>query len=88
MLFYKYVIHCLRWDKANLSLYYDSIRDSLSPVLDFVKDYDIGIRAKDVGDINSIVEQVFTDISAILNNCAVNSVPLRARNAYKFWWDE
>jgi len=82
------VVHCLRWDKANLSLYYDSTRDSLSPVLDFVKDYDIGIRAKDVGEINSILEQVFTDISVILNNCAVNSVPIRARNAYKFWWDE
>jgi hypothetical protein len=83
-----HAVNYLRWDKADLSQYYDYTREGLLPMLDFVKEYDLGIRYENPAEINSIVEQVFFDVSGVLSDGALSSVPVRARNAFKCWWDE
>jgi len=77
----------LRWDKADLSLYYELSRMNLSNVLSTgfinVNPVELSKSADSVAVIESFYNQV---IDALLNSDRV--IPRASASLFKFWWNE
>lgn len=79
----------LRWDHADLISYYHSTGYQLQPVLDELNDC-ITKWNMNCDDVNyvSIIDKSYNNIVNTLTSCANYYVPQRAKNFYKFWWNE
>ena len=73
----------LRWDHAPLDQYYELTRLSLQPILD-----DLNNKLKCSVTLNtSDIDRLYCDVVAALKYSADLSIPQRAKNFYKFWWN-
>ena len=85
-------ISYLRWDHADLQVFYDNSRIALDPVDKRVSAFYAAVlanRAAFTGaDVSNFVDSVFDDITSVLNNCASFCVPKVSKRFFKFWWDK
>ena len=78
----------LRWDKADLSYYYNLSYQYLSDVI--VPDW-LLVGCDDDDDkehAHLVISRFYCDIVAALSCAAQCSVPIAKQNFFKFWWDE
>ena len=74
----------LRWDHAPLDQYYELTRVSLQPILD-----DLNNKLQCSVTLNtSDIDRLYCDVVAALKYSADLSIPQRAKNFYKFWWND
>lgn len=84
------VLH-LRWDHANLGLYYIMTGNMLQQVYDeceLLHNFDnmVSVLPKDV--LCTMIDELYENIISVLLHCSSTCVPVRKKNFYKFWWDE
>ena len=77
-------VNQLRWDHANLSLYYDFTRDNLEPLWHYINDTSID----NFSDASLVINLVHDKIIDILTRGAHISVPIRRKNFFKYWWNQ
>jgi len=73
----------LRWDKADINLYYYYTGQYLEPYLQQV---DEALKLSDTISFE-VIDKLYNDIVSVLTSGAKLFVPTRRRNFYKFWWD-
>ena len=84
----------LRWDKADLSSYYQYTGQNLQFILQDVQNLENIIDDcteseihKD-SEISGTINILYSQLISVLNTAACLYVPERRKNFYKFWWDE
>jgi Reverse transcriptase (RNA-dependent DNA polymerase) len=79
----------LRWDHADLVLYYELTGRHLMEHYYLLKNK-TGVQHESVtnGTIKSFVNNIYSKIVDILRNCANVTVPERKKHFYRFWWNE
>ena len=76
----------LRWDKADLSGYYDATYVHLSAI-----DTPVSLLTCDYVDVDiakHCIESFYNDIVTALCQSTVSTVPVGKANFFKFWWDQ
>ena len=76
----------LRWDKADLSGYYDSTYVHLSVINAPVSLLTCDYVDQDIAEHR--IESFYSDIVAALCQSTVLTVPVGKANFFKFWWDQ
>jgi len=76
----------LRWDKADLLLYYNLTGTHLQNILQELNDY-LSQNAQDNIDID-VINIIYDKLVNVLQYCANAAVPERRKNFYKFWWSQ
>ena len=78
--------YCLRWDKANLALYFCMSLTGLNNIK--VPWYLLyADSSTDKSEIMNDINSFYKSIVSILLSTADSLVPKRKSNFYKFWWD-
>jgi len=78
----------LRWDHADLLLYYSDTRIYFEPLYDYVKQVDSVAHTLTHDDLAALSDEVLNNIVRILALCANRNVPVVKQNFYKHWWNE
>ncbi|MFM2293446.1 MAG: hypothetical protein RIS29_3259, partial [Bacteroidota bacterium] len=75
----------LRWDHANLPLYYDLTGIHCQNLL-----HELNLSIGDARDCSkvSIINEMYDKLVATLQYCASLSVPKHEKDFYKYWWDQ
>jgi hypothetical protein len=79
---------CLRWDHADISLYYEYCRSNLEPVLQTINDTYAKRNELSDDNITSIINDTYSSIIGVLSMASNLYIPHVKKNALKFWWDE
>ena len=80
------ILH-LRWDHADLALYYNATRDYLQPILTELINLDC-LEASHNYISPQYIYLIYERVVTILNDCANLYVPRRKNSFYKFWWSQ
>ena len=75
----------LRWDHADLLLYYFTTGQRLQPVLEKLREYDNNLE---FDCDKEVVDNICNEIINILCQSADLAVPRHKKNFYKFWWNQ
>lgn len=75
----------LRWDRADLSAYYNYTGNYLQPILAQLADIE-----KDAAKYNdvSLIDVMYDKIIDALQTCTAATVPSCKQNFFKFWWNQ
>lgn len=76
----------LRWDKANLALYYQLTGECLQNIMNDLKVLEQ--LNDDVDLLRAYAEKYYKKTVEVLCSCANVCVPERKQGFYKFWWTE
>ena len=78
--------YCLRWDKANLALYFDMSHAGLNNInVPWYLLYPDS--STDKSEIMNDIDRFYDSIVSVLSSTAECVVPKRKSSFYKFWWD-
>ena len=75
----------LRWDKADLSQYYNN---TLSNISNLVKSEEFNVNDNGVCSHISMIEKIYSLIVECFIMSANNCIPRTANNFFKHWWDD
>lgn len=75
----------LRWDRADLLVYYNITQGYLQPILDELLELE---RSSFDAAHMKIVDLIYERVVALLKQCADNCVPKQKKNFFKFWWSQ
>ena len=78
---------CLRWDKADLGKYY-SITGELIQQLLVRFDENLSRCVVDHNSAISFINVMYNELVDILCTSAEQTVPIKSKDFYKFWWSE
>ena len=76
-----------RWDKADITSYYNGTGFLLQSVLSKINDITSYSDIQFTADMSLFIDSLYSDIINVLNLCANSHIPQRPKNFYKFWWD-
>ena len=76
----------LRWDRADLGLYYERTRVELQPIWNYIDT--ITKNGYDIDDGIMTIERLHDAIINALTSTATAVVPSCRKNILKFWWNE
>jgi len=79
----KMTIIQLRWDHADLSLYYSITGVNLQPVLDDIIQLELSCSLTP-----AIIDDIYSQVLDILHLASDTAVPKRTKNFYNIWLDE
>jgi len=78
----------LRWDQANIELYYNLTGTYLQDLLHDLNVYLSADSGSSLCDSAAVINDIYDRLVDALNYCANQSVPVRRKNFYKFWWSQ
>lgn len=78
----------LRWDHANLSLYYEATRLQLEPIYSRLLVLNDLVSQVSCDDIYTCVDSAIDEIVDTLWTCSRSCIPSVRKNLLKFWWNE
>lgn len=73
----------LRWDKADLSAYYEFTGRNLVPLLNYLDSLYVAEHPN-----NDCIDYIYEYIVTVLMNAEAQFVPKHSKNFFKFWWNE
>lgn len=80
----KETVNQLRWDHANLSLYYNFTRDNLEPLWYYINNTSVD----NISDASQVINLAHDRIIDTLTKGAHLYVPKCPKNFFKYWWDQ
>jgi len=75
----------LRWDQADLQLYYDLTGSYLQ---DLLHEFTVALNDDTIDDNEFLIDNTYNKLVYILQNCARITVPHKRKNFFKFWWSQ
>ena len=78
----------LRWDHADLQLYYEQTRSFLQPIYESIVAVDSTHSTLDSTTLMFYVEQYLNDTANVLQQVSHNVIPFVKKSFFKHWWDE
>jgi exonuclease III len=83
-----FIVKQLRWDHADLLLYYEATRLRLQPILSDIINLETNSGCLPANFKNAFVDRTYLQVIDVLTVCADKFVPVHNKHFYKFWWNQ
>ena len=77
-----------RWDKADTISYYHYTGHHLEPILHKIDNYLSLASINKLNDPSVVIDSLYYEIVAVLNDGAKLFVPIHRKGFYKYWWNQ
>jgi len=84
----EFCVEQLRWDHADLTLYYYKTQAGLQPILTKLTAAENDPLANRPIHDSEFIDELYGHIVQVLQQCASISVPKRRKDFFKFWWSQ
>jgi len=78
----------LRWDHADLLLYYNTTMHLLYPLYNELLEFENDLSSVSNVDCVNFIDSFYGKLVSCLNHSAELHVPVHYKNYYKFWWSQ